>query len=131
MSGKPYKYTPIKQQATLGLLAAGWTRAEIAKVLDVDVTTIFRTIKNHPDLATQAQTIASTHDAHVETALLKNALTGNLGAQIFWLTNRQKERWRNVWKYEHSGDNGKPIEMDIRVLIDKIEHLRLEAPKDA
>ena len=30
MSGKAYRYTAIKQQATLGLLAAGWTRAEIA-----------------------------------------------------------------------------------------------------
>ena len=32
-------------------------------------------------------------------------------AITFWLKNRRKEEWGDVWKLEHSGPNGKPIEV--------------------
>jgi hypothetical protein len=34
-------------------------------------------------------------DFTVENALYKNAVDGNLTAQIFWLKNRQSKRWRD------------------------------------
>ena len=40
----------------------------------------------------------------VEDALFKNALNGNVVAQIFFLCNRSKNRWENVNKIEHSGE---------------------------
>lgn len=33
-------------------------------------------------------------DYEVECALLKNAMSGNVTAQIFWLKNRKKNEWR-------------------------------------
>ena len=29
----------------------------------------------------------------------------------FWLKNRRKEQWGDIWKLEHSGPDGKPIEV--------------------
>ncbi len=34
-------------------------------------------------------------DYEVENALFKNCMNGNVTAQIFWLKNRQKEKWRD------------------------------------
>ena len=35
-------------------------------------------------------------DYEVENALLANALAGDVTAQIFWLTNRKPNKWRNI-----------------------------------
>lgn len=34
-------------------------------------------------------------DGQVESALLQNALSGNITAQIFWLKNRRPQKWRD------------------------------------
>ena len=34
-------------------------------------------------------------DFAVENALLKNALAGDTTAQIFWLKNRKRDKWRD------------------------------------
>ena len=34
-------------------------------------------------------------DYEVENALLKNALDGNITAQIFWLKNRKPKQWKD------------------------------------
>lgn len=61
-------------------------------------------------------------------------------AITFWLKNRQKELWGDVWKLEHSGPNGKPIEHkeikseDISKLTDEelelLYNLKLKFKKD-
>ena len=44
-------------------------------------------------------------DYEVENALLKNALDGNVTAQIFWLKNRKKNEWRDKVEYETNNDD--------------------------
>ena len=45
----------------------------------------------------------------VEDALFSNATSGNITAQIFWLCNRARDRWQNVNKVEHTGENTENI----------------------
>ena len=41
-------------------------------------------------------------DFAVENALLKNALAGDTTAQIFWLKNRKRDKWRD--RHDNSVD---------------------------
>lgn len=40
----------------------------------------------------------------------KRYVTPSVTAQIFWLKNRQRDRWRDVSKTEVTGADGKPVE---------------------
>lgn len=42
----------------------------------------------------------------------------NVTAQIFWLCNRKPDSWKNVNKVEHSGPDGKPLEVVLKELSD-------------
>jgi len=56
-------------------------------------------------------------DFEVENALLKNALSGNVTAQIFWLKNRKKDQWREKIETndeEKEIQNAKDIVVKIR-----------------
>lgn len=46
-------------------------------------------------------------DYEVENALLKNALNGNITAQIFWLKNRKKNEWRERQEYTNDEELSK------------------------
>lgn len=45
----------------------------------------------------------------IRTKTLHKSVAPDVTAQIFWLCNRQPERWRNVSRHEHTGPNGGPI----------------------
>ena len=45
------------------------------------------------------RTVVEVVDFEVENALLKNALDGNVTAQIFWLKNRKKNQWREKQEF--------------------------------
>lgn len=47
----------------------------------------------------------------VETALFRNAIDGNVTAQIFWLKNKRSDIWSDMRKVEHSGLISNPIEL--------------------
>ena len=69
-----------------------------------------------------------------ELQLFKLINESNLGAVIWYL--KTKGRKRGYTEYpplssQGSGGMNVQVDMDVRVLINKIEHLRLEAPKDA
>lgn len=124
MKGKPYRFTPEKQRASIALLAAGFTKGEVARALDVSTVTIWNAIKNSPDFAQQARKAIDEKDAQVEAALFKDALTpGNFPAKAFWLQNRQPDRWRDMRRHEFTGKEGKPIEVDVTLTIQKEKHL--------
>ncbi len=42
----------------------------------------------------------------------KKFIAPDVTAQIFWLKNRQPERWRDVQRQEHTGANGGPIKTE-------------------
>lgn len=95
------KYTEWLENEKL-ILLQGWARdglsdEQIAHNMGIHVRTlyqwknkeecqqIFHAIKNGKEVV----------DYIVENALMKNAVSGNVAAQIFWLTNRKPDKWKN------------------------------------
>ena len=51
--------------------------------------------KKYPAISDALKKGKEVVDFEVENALLKSALEGNTTAQIFWLKNRKKTKWRD------------------------------------
>ena len=106
------------------ILLEGWARdglseEQIAKNMGIGRTTLYEWKQKKTNIANTIKKGKEVVDFEVENALLKNALDGNVTAQIFWLKNRKKEQWRE--KVE-SNDEEKEIQnaKDIVVKIRKI-----------
>lgn len=90
------------------ILLEGWAREgltdeQIAHNIGIDRTTLYRWKEKECNIYNALKRNKDIVDYEVENALLKNALEGNVTAQIFWLKNRKKEQWRE--KQEYSNDN--------------------------
>lgn len=82
------------------ILVEGWARdgltdEQIAKNLGIGRTTFYKMIKEHSELSEHLKKGKEVVDYEVESALLKNALNGNITAQIFWLKNRKPKSWKD------------------------------------
>lgn len=105
-------------------LLEGWARdgltyEQIAKNMGIGLTTLKEWRQKEPTIQSTLKKGREVVDYEVENALLKNALEGNVTAQIFWLKNRKKDQWRE--KVE-SNDEEKEIQnaKDIVVKIREI-----------
>lgn len=81
------------------ILLEGWardglTKEQIAHNIGIGRTTLFEWEQKEPNIANTLKKGREVVDFEVENALLKNALSGNVTAQIFWLKNRKKNEWR-------------------------------------
>lgn len=81
-------------------LLEGWARdgltdEQIAKNMGVSAATLYTYKKKHPEIFEALKKGKEVVDFEVENALLKSALDGNTTAQIFWLKNRIKDKWRD------------------------------------
>ena len=81
------------------ILLEGWARSglteeQIAHNMGIDRTTLYRWKKKECNIYNALKRNKDIVDFEVENALLKNAMEGNVTAQIFWLKNRKKEQWR-------------------------------------
>ena len=79
----------------------GATDEEVAKKLGISRDSLCEYKKQFSEFSDILKGTKEFVDAQVESALLKNALKGNLTAQIFWLKNRRAKQWRE-----------KPVEAD-------------------
>lgn len=77
-----------------GWARTGLTNEQIANNIGIDVATLYRWKKNNDDICNVLKKGREVVDFEVENALLKNAMEGNVTAQIFWLKNRKKNEWR-------------------------------------
>ena len=82
------------------LLLEGWARDEltdeqIARKAGVKRQTLCQWKKDHPDISDTLKRGKEVVDYQVENALLENAKSGNVTAQIFWLKNRRPDKWRD------------------------------------
>jgi len=82
------------------ILLEGWAREgltdeQIAKNMGISRTTLWDWKKKEPNILDTLKKGKDVVDFEVENALLKNALEGNVTAQIFWLKNRKKLQWRD------------------------------------
>ena len=81
------------------ILLEGWardglTKEQIAHNIGIGRTTLFEWEQKEPNIANTLKKGREVVDFEVENALLKNGLSGNVTAQIFWLKNRKKNEWR-------------------------------------
>ena len=105
------------------ILLEGWARdglteEQIANNMGIDRTTLYRWKKENCNINNTLKKGKEVVDFEVENALLKNALEGNVTAQIFWLKNRKKNEWREKIEYSSNAE------------LDKLDKL-LEEQKNA
>lgn len=97
------------------ILLEGWardglTKEQIAHNIGIGRTTLYEWEQKEPNIANALKKGREVVDFEVENALLKNAMEGNVTAQIFWLKNRKKEQWRE--KIEYTTDNLEVSKLD-------------------
>ena len=97
------------------ILLEGWARdgltyEQISNNMGIDVTTLRDWRKKNSTISTILKKGREVVDFEVENALLKNALEGNVTAQIFWLKNRKQREWRE--KIEYSTDSREISKLD-------------------
>ena len=84
-----------KQENFLKSLEGGVSVLAASKAADIDYKTIWRWRKDDEEFNNKVMAILDSRTMIVEDALFLNAAKGNLGAQIFYLKNRAKERWKD------------------------------------
>ena len=96
------KWEEVKDKLTLveGWARDGLTNEQIVENLNIGKTTFYKLLKEHPELSERLKKGKEVVDYEVENALLKNALSGNITAQIFWLKNRKPKQWKNKVEVE-------------------------------
>lgn len=94
------------------ILLEGWAREgltdeQIAHNMGIACSTYYEWKKKSPEISEALKKNKDMVDFEVENALLKNAMNGNVTAQIFWLKNRKKLQWRDKVNIENEiNENG-------------------------
>ena len=98
------KWEEIKNKLTLveGWARDGLTDEQIADNLDISTSTFYEYKNKYSEFSESLKKGKEIIDYQVENALLKNALEGNITAQIYWLNNRRPKQWRQKRDYAES-----------------------------
>jgi hypothetical protein len=91
------KWNDVKDKLILveGWARDGLTNEQIADNLGINQDTLYTYKKKYPEFSEALKKGKEVVDFEVENALLKNALSGNVTAQIYWLNNRKPKQWKN------------------------------------
>lgn len=82
-------------------------QTRIAKALKTDVETLTKYFREELDSASDML------NAQVVGSLFKNAMKGNVTAQIFWLKTRL--RWKESDRLELTDGDGKPVRFTVNL----------------
>lgn len=141
LPGRPSKYKPEYDQQALKLCLLGATDKDLADFFDVSEDTINEWKKVHDGFSVSIKRGKEQADAEVASRLYQRALgyshsdtdikvidhqivmtdiikhyPPDATSAIFWLKNRQKDKWRDRVVTEHQGgDPDKPILSNIQV----------------
>ena len=120
------KWKDIKEKLTLieGWAREGLTDEQIANNLDISTSTFYEYKNKYSEFSESLKKGKEIIDFEVENALLKNALDGNVTAQIYWLNNRKPQQWKS--KRENTESNKKEISKVEQILV----KIREEEEKD-
>ncbi len=86
--------------------------------MGINKATLYDWKKKYPDISDALKKGKEVVDIQVENALLKNALSGNITAQIFWLKNRRPDKWREKREVEVNSDD-KTVNVVVLPEVDK------------
>lgn len=120
------KWEDIKDKLMLveGWARDGLTNEQIAHNLGISTALLYKYQKEHIEFLEPLKKGKEVIDYQVENALLKNALAGNVTAQIYWLNNRKPQQWKS--KRENTKSNKEEISKVEQILV----KIREEAEKD-
>ena len=109
MAGRP-KYVPTQsdRETVKSMAASGFAHEEIARCLGthgIDDKTLRKHFRQELD------TSMTKANAAVANKVYQLAMSGNPAAMFFWLKCRA--RWQEVVRYEHTGPNAGPVQVDI------------------
>lgn len=107
---RPSKFDPAFIEKGRELAEQGMTDEEMAEEFGVDVRTLYRWKADNEAFCQALKAGKELPDECVVQSLYKMALDGNVTAAIFWLKNRQPNKWRDKVQNEHSGPNGGPMQ---------------------
>ena len=86
------------------LAAQGLTQRQIASCLGVNYVTLLDRRKKYTEFADAVKRGQDKGIATVTNALFKSATEGNLGAQCFFLKNRDPENWKDRQEVSLDGE---------------------------
>lgn len=135
IGGRPSKYNTINIETVKLLASKGFTNEEMSKVLNIACSTFDKYLAEEEAFSGAVKEGRAMADALIERSLYEAArgyehaedkifcnkdgevttvrtvkhYAPDTVAAMFWLCNRQKERWQHIQKIEHSGGN-KPIQ---------------------
>lgn len=103
-TGRPLKPLTATLEQIEMLASLGLTIEEICRYLGVTKKTLYKRKKEYPELDEAIERGRIKADAQVVKALYTRATVHNdTTAMIFWLKNRQPDRFRDRHELEHSG----------------------------
>jgi len=109
-----------KLETVFDNLREGHTITQACLFSDLSRAAYYQIMKARPDLRRVQDSILELRCQIVEDSLFKNAVDGNVKAQVFWLKNRKKERWKDRIEYEdenYDTISEKDMKRDIRRLL--------------
>ena len=89
-----------QKRAFLQSLKSGVTIKDASDAAGIDRTTVWLWRKKWKGFNNKIFSIIDSRTQTVEDALYGSALSGNVAAQIFWLKNRAKDRWKDRFEHE-------------------------------
>lgn len=101
--GRPSKYPKINLKQVESLAALGLIDEEIALVMDISRRTL-NYYKKKPEFLHAIKKGKLKADVQITKSLYEKAKTGDVTSMIFWLKNRQPNKWRDKQDIEHSGE---------------------------
>lgn len=147
--GRPSKYTPETLEQAVKLCALGATNQQLAEFFQVNIDTIYEWKKEYPDFSDALKKAKDDLDEKVERSLFQRA-TGyshpdvmvvdkqlepvvkhyppDPTSMIFWLKNRQPQRWRDRTEQVVSGEMVNKLEFSDKAPTAK-EFMDQYAPK--
>ena len=110
---------PAKVEA---FAAQGLSVKQIARCLNIGRSTLYDRMGGKSEVLDAIKRGRAKGIGTITNALFQSAKGGNITAQIFYLKNRQPDEWRDRREYEHTGKDGKPIELNWMVEMVEPDH---------
>ena len=102
--------TRIKKETFLKSLEKGTSISNACNAADINRVTAWRWRNGSKKFNEKVLVILDSRTQIIEDALFKAGLKGNVTALIFWLKNRSRDRWRDRYDQNVSGD------LDIKIV---------------
>jgi hypothetical protein len=111
--GRKSKELTEDQKAQVEALAAYLTQEQIADYFGIGRTTWFAMLDREPDLSERYKRGKAKAIGAVAQGLIQQARAGDKVAAMFYL--KTQAGWRETDRLEHTGADGAPIDLNIKV----------------